>query len=223
MDYMRGAARQVRPAVERMRQSGQESSANADLIKAISGLVKLIQQQPAAQPAQRVEPTLTLSSFLQHVEGDQLNEGAWDFVKGAGRAVKQKIQDQIKAYGDRPSFLKDVVNSGMQAHRAGSAQASSQRIPNQVKIIQQILQRIPGANQGVILRNAVASSVSGTGVPMADIMKMIVPPAQPAAQTPAARTPAARTPAAPLTLAPMTPRPPSRNQRGQYVKQAAPW
>jgi hypothetical protein len=65
----------------------------------------------------------TFNSFLQDTHGEQINEGVWDFVKGAGAAVGGKIRDKINAYADQPSVLKDIYHAGKAASQAGDARA----------------------------------------------------------------------------------------------------
>lgn len=67
----------------------------------------------------------TFNSFLQDTHGEQINEGVWDFVKGAGAAVAGKMRDKINAYADKPSVLKDIYTAGKAASQAGDAQAQA--------------------------------------------------------------------------------------------------
>lgn len=66
----------------------------------------------------------TFNSFLQDTHGEQINEGAWDFVKGAGAAVAGKMRDKINAYADKPSVIKDIYQAGKAASQAGNARAA---------------------------------------------------------------------------------------------------
>jgi hypothetical protein len=52
MDYLRGAAQRIAPAIRQVHQAGKQSSLNANFQKALAQLVQMIKQvQPSAQPA----------------------------------------------------------------------------------------------------------------------------------------------------------------------------
>jgi hypothetical protein len=68
----------------------------------------------------------TFNSFMQDVYGgEQLNEGVFDYVKGAGAAAGGKIADKLQqTFGSRGGWLTSAVNAGkdiMAAGRAASA------------------------------------------------------------------------------------------------------
>lgn len=67
----------------------------------------------------------TFDSFLQATHGDQLDEGIWDFVKGAGQAAGKQLQSKIDSYASRPSVLKDIYASGLNAHQTSQRNAEA--------------------------------------------------------------------------------------------------
>jgi hypothetical protein len=65
----------------------------------------------------------TFNSFLQATHGERIDEGVWDFVKGAGGAIGGKVRDAINSYGDRPSMIKDIYTAGKKASAEGDLKA----------------------------------------------------------------------------------------------------
>lgn len=61
------------------------------------------------------------NSFMQALHGEKLDEGMWDFVKGAGGAVR----DKINSYADKPSVFKDIYAAGQAASAKGDATRSA--------------------------------------------------------------------------------------------------
>lgn len=170
MDYARGLVGGMAAAPQRARQT----SAIADLVKAVKVLAQLLGQQAARpqQPQQRPQysnpgatPTgapsnmstrqNTFSSFIQQVSGERLDEGVWDFVKGAGAHIRDKAIDKINKYAEGPSWLKDVVQAGKTASQSAEAGRVDQRVAAQIKVIQQMLQRTGGNDPRKALQRAV--------------------------------------------------------------------
>lgn len=85
------------------------------------------QAAPGADPFKAAQkPRMTMkngqqmyqfNSFLQAVHGDQLDEGVWDFIRGAGKAVG----DKVNAYAAQPSVFKDIYSAGQKASAEGNA------------------------------------------------------------------------------------------------------
>lgn len=114
----------------------------------------------------------TFNSFMQDVYGsEQLNEGVWDFVKGAGQAAGGKIADKLQqTFASRGAWLtnavgagKDIVNAGRQASMQGDlkkAQAQLQQVEQQMQaLLKQIVASLK--QMGDAAPNAVAQIVRG--------------------------------------------------------------
>lgn len=84
----------------------------------------------------------TFDSFLQDLSGEKLDEGVWDFVKGAGAAVAGKVRDKINAYAEQPSVLKDIYHAGKQASAEGNARKATQQLQNVEAETKQALKRV---------------------------------------------------------------------------------
>lgn len=104
----------------------------------------------------------TFNSFMQDISGEAINEGAWDFVKGAGAAVAGKAREAINTYANKPSIFKDMYSAGKAASQAGDAKKQAAEF-EQVK--QQTLQALQalvaqmktmGDNGPKVLQQAVA-------------------------------------------------------------------
>lgn len=65
----------------------------------------------------------TFSSFMAATSGDRIDEGVWDFVKGAGGAVADKVGSAIQKYSEKPSIFKDIYHAGVAASQAGDKAA----------------------------------------------------------------------------------------------------
>lgn len=76
---------------------------------------------------------------LLHTPEDQLDEGAWDFIKGAGNAAVGKVKDQIQSYAQKPSMIKDLYNAGKQASQEGDVKS---RALNQLKVVVGIIKKL---------------------------------------------------------------------------------
>lgn len=78
-------------------------------------------------------PEYTFNSFIHDMAGEQINEGMWDFVKGAGAAVADKARAKINDYAERnKNWLtnvvgagKEVIDAGRQASAAGNAKKAT--------------------------------------------------------------------------------------------------
>jgi hypothetical protein len=70
-------------------------------------------------------PEYTFNSFIQDMSGEQINEGMWDFVKGAGGAIADKARQKIDSYAQKNrGWLNDVVDASrdiIQTGRGASA------------------------------------------------------------------------------------------------------
>lgn len=143
----------VKRQVSDVIQAGRSASAVGDFSKSVQQLAQLIAQydhlgvqaEPTVRQTQTAESMTndaddrrpyTFNTFLQHASGEQVNEGLWDFVKGAGGAIANKARDKISQYAERNrSWLndvadagRDIVNSGKAASQAGDAKkAEAQR------------------------------------------------------------------------------------------------
>lgn len=124
-------------------------------------------------------PELTFNSYLAATHGDQLDEGIWDFVKGAGAAVGSKIRNKINKYAETPSVLKDIYSAGMNASRAGNAKKQSAaqtamtgKIKQQVALVQQLAAKVgPQATMAAVRKaggaqaNAITKLLSQQSTP----------------------------------------------------------
>lgn len=79
------------------------------------------------------------NSFLQAIHGEQLDEGVWDFAKGAATEVGRQVRDKINNYAARPSLLKDIYQAGKQASAAGDVQKVAQAEASAKQLVGQIL------------------------------------------------------------------------------------
>lgn len=204
LDYLRGAAQQVAPAMRNVAAGGRQASAAADLLKAVKVLAQLVQQDTASQASRQASPAptqpgvqasgttsqmstrpqMTFSSYLQDIEGDRLDEGVWDFVKGAGAEVGRQLKQAFAP----DSALGNVLNAGLQGHRDGAARRLSKRTQAQLKVVQQILQRT-SSPQNALRRALKQAGVSGAVANK--VFSMVFPSAQQRpqqAQQPAAPT-----------------------------------
>lgn len=207
LDFVRGAVRQVAPAVRNVAQAGRQTSAVADLTKAVTTLVQLMQsaaqqkantptpvpryQQPGTQarPASTTtqmstRPQMTLSSYLQDVEGGRLDEGVWDAIKsgasavarGIGGAVRSVVDPDgpaVKAFRDRfahDTWLSDAAKAASKNTRPTTTTQQA------VQQIQKILQRTQNPQQAL---KKVLSQVAGNGATANQIYAMIFPSTRP--------------------------------------------
>jgi hypothetical protein len=148
------------------------------------------QQAPAQQaPAQSASPEAfrtsgkpkgrmgqhgfeyTFSSYIQDLSGEQINEGMWDFVKGAGGVVADKAREKISAYAERnKGFLNKVADAGKEMWQAGrdastagdakKAAAQLEQVRQQAKqVLGQIVAQVAklGDNGDAVLKKAVAT------------------------------------------------------------------
>lgn len=149
-------------------------------------------QQPAPQGQQRGTPDAfrttekpkgrtgkhgfeyTFSSFLQATHGERIDEGFWDFVKGAGSAVGSKLRDKINAYGDQDSMLKSVVNAGKQASVQGNQRKMQDNLVQAEADASKALQQVIAMTKrfGGTAQEAVKRAVSK--LPQ-DLQVMVVP------------------------------------------------
>lgn len=205
LDYARGLVGGIASAPQRARQT----SATADLVKAIKVLAQLINRagaQPEQQPPRQqyntlgattvpgqpdnkpTRPQVTFSSFVQQVSGEQLNEGIWDFVKGAGAHIRDQAIDKINKYAEGPSWLRDVIQSGKSAHNAAEIKRAGQQIAIQVKKIQQMIQQLGGGNPQKTLQRAVQMAGLSTEDARGVIAAVMGQKQQPAKPQPSVRT-----------------------------------
>lgn len=91
-----------------------------------------------------------------------MTEGAWDFIKGAGREIGNRVASAANAYAER-STLGKVIGAGVQAHRSGKAAKMQQQmfelakglltnaktIPNGPQILSALLTKVK-ANDAVL-------------------------------------------------------------------------
>lgn len=90
----------------------------------------------------------TFSSFVRDTHGEQLNEGVWDFVKGAGVAAGAKIRDQINNYADRAgSTLSDIYRAGKHASAQGDATRVESQLAQTQSAADQQLAKVVAATQ----------------------------------------------------------------------------
>lgn len=212
MDFVRGVARQVAPAVRNVAQAGRQTSAVADLTKAVTALVQLLQSEVGqpAQPAPQYQqagrqsqptgttqqmstrPQMTFSAYLQTIDGDRLDEGAWDVIKRGASAVAKGIGGAVSAVTDpdgpamdafRKKFAHDQWLSKMfkGSGRSGNEGSSEQQKQNLIQQIQQILKRVQNP-QNTLKR--VIGQTAGTGAIANQIFSMVFPSTRP---TPATR------------------------------------
>lgn len=220
LDFVRGAVKQVAPAVRNVAQAGRQTSAVADLTKAVTALVQLLQAesqqkantpapqyQQAGRPAQptgttpqmSARPQMTFASYMQDVEGDRLDEGAWDAIKSGASAVARGIGGAARAAIDpdgpiaksfRSKFANDPwltdAAKAAAAHRRPPATVQQQK-QYQLQQIQKILQRTQNPQQAL---KKVLGQVAGSGTVANQIYAMIFPsnrtaqqPAQPSVRT----------------------------------------
>lgn len=95
------------------------------------------------------------NSFLQAIHGEKLDEGVWDFVKGAGKEAGTKIRDKINDYAARPSMLKDIYNAGKAASIDGDAkkvEATKAQAKKQVEVILGLAKQLGPAAPQVIAK-----------------------------------------------------------------------
>jgi len=90
--------------------------------------------------------------FMQAVySGQQLDEGAWDFIKGAAGHASELVKDKISAYANKPSALKDIYQAGQR--RSQLADTQKQRANQQLQVVQRRNQITATTNQLLNLLN----------------------------------------------------------------------
>lgn len=104
----------------------------------------------------------TFSSFMQATHGERIDEGVWDFVKGAGNAVKSKVSDKINSYANGAgNTFRDIYKAGQEASAQGDkqkeaaqlGQAKQQAIGLLRKIVD-IMKQVGGDRSPQMLKNA---------------------------------------------------------------------
>lgn len=216
LDFIKGAARQVAPAVRQTVAAGRQQSAAADLTKAVTLLVQLVQKQAAAkqqqprpqyqQAAQQAQPSnttqqmptrpqMTFASYLHDTDSDLLNEGAWDFIKGVAKAAptfaKGVAAHAGKALANKfanDPWLTNTVRAGSAAVRDKASQTADvgKQLQQQINVVRQILQRVQNPQNAL---KRILGKVAGSGALANQIYAMIFPTAQaPHQPTPSTRT-----------------------------------
>lgn len=117
----------------------------------VGGVAQAFQTQgkPKARPGKH-GPEWTFNSFMQATHGDRLDEGVWDFVKGAGAEVGNKIRDKINSYSERPSIMKDLYRAGTQASAEGNIRSVKENTLKQLALVIQALKQSGGDPQQVL-------------------------------------------------------------------------
>lgn len=71
---------------------------------------------------------MQFGEFLSHTySGEKLDEGMWDFIKGAGKEVGKKINDKLSAYAERPSVLRDIYQAGKKTSQVADQRRSNEQ------------------------------------------------------------------------------------------------
>ena len=106
-------------------------------------------------------PEFRFEQYLQAVMADELNEGAWDFIKGAGGEAVNKARQWVNNYANRPSLIRDLYQAGKNASAAGNAnrQANQQA----ASVAQQDTQRQQLEHQRTQLIQQIKSLLSKAG------------------------------------------------------------
>jgi gas vesicle protein len=168
LDFMRGAASAtqqkvaqstVGKAVGDVVNAGKMASMAGNLQKAVQHLLQLMAQSKKMQQ-QPVAETYTFGQYMEAIHQDQLDEGVWDFVKGAGGAIRDKIKASVDNYAAKPSLLKDLYVAGKTASNnanADRARMAATQVGGQIKQtvvqIKQIIQQM-GDNGSQALNTA---------------------------------------------------------------------
>lgn len=85
--------------------------------------------KPRGTTNDRGDFAYTFNSYLVDVVGQRLDEGAWDFVRGASRAVGQSVGNKINAYAQRNrGFLNDVVSAGRTASQEAEVRKAGEKV-----------------------------------------------------------------------------------------------
>lgn len=139
--------------------SAVQPSQTAQQERNVGGVAQAFQSQgkPKARSGQ-YGPEWTFNSFLQATHGEQLDEGVWDFVKGAGAEVGNKIRDKINSYAERPSIMKDLYRAGAKASAEGDLRSVKENTLRQLALVIQALKQSVGDPQQV-LQTSVQRSV----------------------------------------------------------------
>jgi hypothetical protein len=127
------------------------------------------QQKPRASTVNRsgaypgYGPQLQFSSYLQATHGERIDEGVWDFVKGAGSYVGSRIKDKINRYaGTTGEVLNDVIKAGRQASAEGDQRKLGEQLQQTQAAAQQKVKSVLGMveklgpNGAAMLKAAVA-------------------------------------------------------------------
>lgn len=84
-------------------------------------------------------PQLQFNAYLQATHGEQIDEGVWDFVKGAGSAIAGKMKEKINSYANGAGdTFRDIYKAGAKASTEGNARATQQKYDQVGAQIQQI-------------------------------------------------------------------------------------
>lgn len=119
-------AARIEPSMEQEPQSKQANSAVPSPSKANASMT--VDQNPKyGGPSQPYNYRyMQFGEFLSRTySGEQLDEGMWDFLKGAGQEVGKRISDKLTSYSQRPSALRDIYQAGKK-----TSQVADQRRAN---------------------------------------------------------------------------------------------
>ncbi len=96
--------------------------------KAASSVYHRDYERTKNKPYRKYDPADHKKSTEEEEVADDetaVEEGAWDFVKGAGQAAGKQLQSKIDSYASRPSVLKDIYASGLNAHQTSQRNAEA--------------------------------------------------------------------------------------------------
>lgn len=115
----------------------------------------------------------TFSSFMMATSGEQLDEGVWDFVKGAGSAAGGKIMDKLKKMGQSSHFA-DIINAGRTASREGDAASAKKAAQQSLNNLAALIKR--AGPQGKTLLTTALNQIQPTPSPakFSQMFKMVM-------------------------------------------------
>lgn len=111
-------------------QAGRQASQVGEIIKKLKVFAQLVAQfddaaaqagtAPVQESTENKDGPMTFASFMSGIHAEQIDEGIWDFMKGAGGAMAHKARETVNKYAERPSVFKDIYQAGKQASAEGN-------------------------------------------------------------------------------------------------------
>jgi hypothetical protein len=132
VDQLKGSGQRQEPTLDQPTQQQSSPAEQPQQPSQSGGVAQAFRTQGKPKMNPKHGGSWTFDSFLADLysDGQHLDEGMWDFAKGAGREAWNKAVNKVKEYGDRPSMLKDLYHAGRQASQEGDARKATETVKN---------------------------------------------------------------------------------------------